>query len=54
MEDLMTQTEARAEADRLRKEGVAAVAGVVPLGAWGGHEQGWTVYIGDPYGGGSD
>jgi hypothetical protein len=48
-DDLMTQAEARQQAAQLRQEGIPAVAGAVPLGSWGGHEQGWAVYIGNPY-----
>jgi hypothetical protein len=46
---LMTQGEARAEANRLRARGVPCVAATVPLSCWGGQEEGWTVYLGDPY-----
>jgi hypothetical protein len=46
----MTQTEARTEARALQAQGIPAVAGTVPLTAWGGHEREWTVYIGAPYG----
>lgn len=46
---LMTQTEARQEAKRLQDKGIFAIAGAVPLNSWGGHEDGWTVYIGNPY-----
>lgn len=46
---LVTQTEARAEAKAENESGevpagLAAVAGPWPPRAWGGHEQGWTVY----------
>lgn len=47
---LMTQTQARREANQLRARGIWCVAATVPLGAWGGQEDGWTVYIGDPNG----
>lgn len=48
-DELMTQYEARKQAAQLRREGIPAVAGAVPIGSWGGCEQGWTVYIGNPY-----
>lgn len=46
---LMTQIEARYEATQLCEQGIPAVAAPVPLGAWGGREQGWSVFIGNPY-----
>jgi hypothetical protein len=45
-DDLMTQSEARAEAKRLHAGGIPAIAHAVPVASWGGHEKGWTVTIG--------
>lgn len=47
--DLLTQSQARREANSMRERGIPAVATTVPAGCWGGTEKGWTVYIGDPY-----
>lgn len=49
-DDLLTQTEARAEAKRLNAErcapeGLAYIAHTVPRSSWGGHEKGWTVSL---------
>lgn len=48
--DLLTQTEARKRARDLNEEGdhpngMVNVAHPVPVGSWGGHEEGWTVSL---------
>lgn len=49
-ENLLTQTEARAEARRLNEagdhpEGMVNIAQPVPAQSWGGQERGWTVAL---------
>ena len=42
--DLLTQSEARAEARRIsEEEGSITIATPVPYDSWGGEEDGWTV-----------
>lgn len=50
MSDLITQSEARQLARRLNEasdhpEGMVNIAHAVPIGSWGGHEQGWSVSL---------
>lgn len=41
----MTQIEARRKAKALAAQGIPAIAGSVPLGAWSGHEKHWGIYL---------
>lgn len=42
---LVSQSEAREQARALTEAGTPAVAVPVPLGSWGGTEEGWTVNL---------
>jgi len=53
-EHLTTQVLARREAKLWNEDpgnrptGLIAIAGAYPRNSWGGHEQGWTVYLVTP------